>query len=360
MLEVSWDQALAWRLERHRLVELAAPEELVDVVGRIGGLHAQLMSSAELSLWARVEGLERDALADALWKQRSVVKLWAMRGTLHVLPAAELGLWLAGLGTYTHYGNSWPETDVLADAVERALDSRPLTREELAAEVERITGSRSFAEQLRESWGSYLKALTFRGLVCFAPSDGGRVRFTRSASWVRGRLRRPDPDDALREIGGRYLGAYGPATAAELARWWGGARSRGARMIGALAGEAVEVDLEGERAWMLEKHLGDLERAEAPDVARLLPAFDPWIASVRTGLVAPRHAIRVYRPQGWMSPVLLVNGRAAGVWRHARRGRRLVVEIEPFARLPRWASTQIEDEAERLARFLGGELQLRR
>jgi uncharacterized protein YcaQ len=360
MLQVSWDQALAWRLERHRLVERATPRELVDVIARIGGLHAQLMSSAELSLWARVEGLDRDALADALWKERSLVKLWAMRGTLHVLPAAELGLWLAGLGTYTHYGNQWPETDELAAAVERSLDSRLLTREELATRVEQLSGSRSFGEQLRESWGSYLKALTFRGLVCFAPSDGGRVRFTRTAHWVRTRLERHDPDDALREIGRRYLGAYGPATTAELARWWGGGRSRGARMIEALADEAVEVDLEGERAFVLEAHLNEVERAEPPNVARLVPAFDPWVASVRSGLVGPTHAPRVYRPQGWMSPALLLNGRVAGVWRHARRGGRLVVEIEPFGRLPRWSRGQIEAEAARLADFLGGELELHR
>src|SRR5581483_4387750 len=360
MFEVSRDQALAWRLRRHRLVERAAPSELVDVVGRIGGLHAQLMSSAQLSLWARVEGLEPDALANALWEERTLVKLWAMRGTLHVLPAAELGLWLAGLGTFTHYGNSWPETDELAAAVEVALDSKPLTREELASRVEQLTGSQSFGEHLRESWGSYLKALTFRGLVCFAPSEGGRVRFTRPAHWVRGGLGRLDPEDALREIGRRYLGAYGPTGVAELARWWGGGRSRGARMLESLADEAVEVDVEGERAWMLEAHLADLARAEAPNVARLLPAFDPWIASVRNGLVEPEHAPRVYRPQGWMSPVLLVKSRVAGVWRHALKGRRLAVEIEPFGRLPRWAGGEIEAEAKRLAEFLGGELELRR
>ena len=70
---------------------------MLSVVGLLGGLHAQLMSSAELSLWARVEGLEPNDVSDALWKRRTLVKTWAMRGTLHLLPAAEYPLWRAGL-----------------------------------------------------------------------------------------------------------------------------------------------------------------------------------------------------------------------------------------------------------------------
>jgi hypothetical protein len=80
---LSCEQALAWRMERHRLVERAAPSDLRRVVGGICGWHAQLMSSAELSLWARIDGLERGAVHETRWKRRALVKLWAMRGTLH-------------------------------------------------------------------------------------------------------------------------------------------------------------------------------------------------------------------------------------------------------------------------------------
>jgi hypothetical protein len=56
--------------------------------------------------------------------------------------------------------------------------------------------------------------------------------------------------------------------------------------------------------------------------------------------------------------VLLVNGRMEGVWKHERKGKRLVVSLEPFGKLPKWARTEIEAEAERLAAFLGGDLEL--
>lgn len=102
-MELAWPQALTWRMRRHHLIERAPREAMLDVVARIGGVHAQVMSSAELTLHVRVDGLGREAVAEALWERRSLVKLWAMRGTLHLLPAAELDTWLGAFGTYDHY-----------------------------------------------------------------------------------------------------------------------------------------------------------------------------------------------------------------------------------------------------------------
>jgi hypothetical protein len=132
-------------------------------------------------------------------------------------------------------------------------------------------------------------------------------------------------------------------------------------MLAALGDEAVELALEGERVWVLARDVHELTAADPPDAARLLPAFDPWVigASRRAAaLLEPRHRDRVYRAQGWVSAVVLVNGRMVGVWRHTRTGRRLVVELEPFRPLPAWARGQLEAEADRLAGFLGGELEL--
>jgi hypothetical protein len=321
------------------------------------------MSSAELSLWARIDGLARDAVGDVLWTRRALVKLWAMRGTLHLLPSDELGLWLAALGTHTGHGNTGhPEIDQLADAVGRALADRILTREELALAVARMTGSEQLAEWVRFSWGSYLKAASFRGVLCFAPSTGSSVRFTSPATWVPAKIDRPEPSNALREVTRRFLGAYAPLTDADLALWWGGyGPARGRRMLATLGDEAVEIDIDGDHAWVLARDIDEMANATLPTVARLLPAFDPWVAGASrnaAALLEPQHRPRVYRAQGWLSPVVLVNGRMAGVWRHVRKGRRLLVEIEPFGRLPAWARTQLTTEAERLAAFLDGELSL--
>lgn len=363
MSQLTWDQALAWRLQRHHLHERAQPRDVLQVIAGVCGLHAQLMSSAELSLWARVEGNNRELLQDLLWRRRELVKLWAMRGTLHLLPASELGLWISALGTYTDRGMTrHPEIDSLVEAIGEALEGRVLTREELALEVQRITGDEQNAEYVRFSWGSNIKPGSFRGLLCFAENDGNLVRFTSPASWVPGGIQLGDTQQALRAVTRRALSAYGPLTAADLALWWGGyGPARGRRMLAALGDEAVEIDIGGEQLWMLVNDVEELLAVEMSSTVRLLPAFDPWVAGASRdapALLSPKHRARVFRAQGWISPVVLLNGRMVGVWKHKRQGRRLKVEVETFARLPRWARSDLEEEVSRLRDFLGGELTL--
>ena len=106
--QLTWEDVVAIRARRHRLHERAPREAMLDVVSELVGLHAQVMSSAELTLWARVDGLEPDAVQRALWEERSLVKLWAMRGTLHLAAAREYALWRDALSTYGHWRRpSW-------------------------------------------------------------------------------------------------------------------------------------------------------------------------------------------------------------------------------------------------------------
>jgi uncharacterized protein YcaQ len=370
-IELTWPQALAWRMRRHNLIERAAPADMLDVVSRIGGLHAQVMSSAELTLHARVEGLEREAVARALWEERTLVKLWAIRGTLHLLPAAELDTWLGALGTYDHFlKKAWlkafditvEQLEQLIDAIGRALDGEVRTREELGAAVARIAGEPELADKVQGSWGPYLKPASFRGRLCFGPGEGQKVRFTRPDSWLGRELTPPEPEAALREVTRRHLGAFGPAGREDLARWWGVQPAQAGRMLEALGDEVVRVDVEGTPGWMLRQHAEEAAAEEPPErLVRLLPGFDMWVigaARDAAALLDPAEKMRVYRNQGWISPVLLVNGRMDGVWKHERKGKRLTVTIEPVGKLPKWVQRGAEAEAERLAAFLGGELEL--
>jgi hypothetical protein len=76
-------------------------------------------------------------------------------------------------------------------------------------------------------------------------------------------------------------------------------------------------------------------------------------------VLAPERRERVYRPQGWLSPVLLVDGRIAGVWSHDVAGGRVAVDVEPFERIGADVKAAVEAEVERLAEFLGGSAELR-
>ncbi|HKW97348.1 MAG TPA: winged helix DNA-binding domain-containing protein [Bryobacteraceae bacterium] len=377
MLKLAWPRVAMWRARRHHLDRRAPSGSMLAVTSRLCGLHAQVLSSAELSLWARVENLDRGVVPRALWHDRSLVKTWAMRGTLHLLPAAEMPLWHAALATSRRYrrpgiwrrllGITLDEADRLTEAIGSALAGRVLSREELVKEVGRITGSRAFAAKLAlNGWGTVLKPAAFTGRLCFAPSLGQRVRFTHPQSWLAD-VQSPrnatfDPQSATAAITRRYLAAYGPATYHDFARWWGGASVATARQwIASLGDEVAAVDLDGVEAWMLSADARKLRDLPSTRSVRLLPAFDHYVVA------ASRHAEhllpgdlrgRIYRPQGWISPVLAVNGFMHGIWRHELKGSTVEITIEPFIKPQPWVRRAVAGEAERLAEFLGGKLSL--
>jgi hypothetical protein len=112
---------------------------------------------------------------------------------------------------------------------------------------------------------------------------------------------------------------------------------------------------------MLAADLRELRELPPKRSIRLLPAFDQYVigASYHAENLLPGDLrSRVYRPQGWVSPVLLLNGFMQGVWRHEIKGSRVEVVIEPFVKVPVWARRAAAQEAERLAAFLGGSLSL--
>lgn len=372
MLKLTWAQATAWRARRHHLDRRAPAGSMLAVASRLCGLHAQLMSSAELTVWARVEDLDRGSVQRALWEDRTLVKTWAMRGTLHLLPAAEMPVWHAALSTsrrrhlkpavLKYFGITREDLDRLTEAIAVVLDGHVMTREELAREVGRLTGSAAFGAKLAlGSWGTILKPAAFTGRLCFGPSLGQRVQYTRPDTWLAETRQPVDSQAALAAVTRRYLAAYGPATYHDFARWWGGGSIATARQwIAALGEEVSPVQLDGTQAWMLTAHVREVRERPKRSV-RLLPGFDQYVvnASVHTQCLLPgslRH--RVYRPQGWISPVLLVNGRMAGTWRHEIKGSRVKVVIQPFVKAPRWVLLAAGQEAERLAVFLGCTLSL--
>jgi hypothetical protein len=340
-------------------------------VRRLAGLHAQVAASAELALWARIDPLDPGWAAGALGRHE-LVKTWAMRGTLHLLAADELGTYVAAQavlpprhtrGSWLKaYGLSADQAEALLAAIPRVLDGPPLSREALAQAVARETGIDALAEALRDGFGALLKPAAFAGSLCFADPEGRNVRFTRPDLLLGEPLPRPEPADAMAAVLRRYLAAYGPASREELARWFGmTSPALAGRCLRALGDEAVQVTVEGAEVWALAADLDELAAAEPTGTVRLLPAFDPHVVAAprdREAVLPAARRPEVYRPQGWLSPVLLVDGRMVGTWAHERRGEALGVEVSPWSDPGREVLDAAAGEAERLAAFLGGTLDL--
>src|SRR5262249_44787334 len=162
----------------------------------------------------------------------------------------------------------------------------------------------------------------------FGPSAGQKVTFTRPAAWL-GHSVAADADEALRSFTRRFLAANGPATREDYARWWGITPPRAGARREALGDEGGEVSVDGEGRFMLAGASAEAASCSPSGLVRLVPMFDQYVvgATLHAGALLPSEDLRarVYRPQGWITAVVLVDGRMDGVWRWERKGRRLVV-----------------------------------
>lgn len=364
MQQLTWPQVNAWRLAQQQLLVRAETAELRQVVTRLGGVQAQLMSAAELALWTRVQGITATIIGESLWTERQLVKTWAMRGTLHLLPTARFGQLVAAWAAttvkrppnyYTYHKVTSAELTAIIETVPQVLSATPITREQLADAVVERTGNPNLRDVLLSGWGALLKPSARRGELCFGPNQGQNVTFVRPEQWL-GSWQPQEPTTALQTIVRLFLTTYGPATLDEFARWWGIDAAQARKVFNSMADEVSTVDIEGWQAQCLTSTLAALTTVEPTHTVRLLPYFDPYtiaIARHSDFLLPAVQKSKVYRAQGWISPVVLVDGRISGVWEHTIKRERTEVTVTLFANVAPTVHTAITAEAERLGQFLG-------
>ena len=359
--KLSWSDIHAFRLERHHLITRAPKSRLAQVVGDIGGAQAQVMSFAELQIAVRVDCTPED-VREALWKQKTLVKTWLMRGTLHLARSTDLPIYTGVLGAYTLRNvNAWlkylkltePQMNKLFERIGGALDGTPVTREELITVVGR--GQTAHVRQiLKSGWGGLLKPAARTGSLCFGPNRGQSVTFVRPRSWLN-EWRELEPEAAHAELARRYLRAYGPATRKDFSRWMGMFPGADRAAWTAIEKELVTVSVEGQPAQMLAADLESMGSQARQESVQLLPGFDPYLMghTTRDHLFDPVHRSKVSRVAGWISPVLLVDGRVLGVWSHAVTRGKVRVDITPFAPLKPRIVKQAGTKADTIAAALG-------
>jgi hypothetical protein len=338
----------------------------------ICGLQAQIPTVPALSLWARVAGLERDQVDRMLYRDKSLIKVWCMRGTLHLLPTEDLPIyWRAVMGYQLEEWRRWlrrtgrlrprEERERLHLLLLKALAERPLTRNELSARFP------EFVPESGTSWGVDLKELCYLGRVCHANSSGPEARFARLDRWLpEANLETIDLATAQRRLLLNYLHGFGPATAQDFAHWAGFRVGDARPIFAATAEKLAELKIEGLKGqyWVCKEDLPELlDEHEARLPLRLLPQFDVLLLGHKEKgrFLDEVHYKRIFRKAGWISATIWAAGRVIGTWSHKQAGKRLQVAVEPFIPLEREELAALEEEAESLAAFLGArdlELQL--
>jgi winged helix DNA-binding protein len=343
----------------------------------MGGAQAQVLQAAQISIGVRLRDAVFKDLDEAV-RRRKLVRAWCMRRTMHLLPSDSLAVFVRGSARRAQretrwvlsHGASTKELERMTGGVLEALDE-PLTQAEMARAISKSLG---YSIQYRPGggWGSrrhvpwlkmgglalpayYLLHLTGAGgVICSGPNRGSEATFVRADRWVT-RFKDLPVERAESELLMRYLKAFGPATVGDFALWTGMLVGDAKAIWSREEARTVPVDVEGSRAVALESELDALEKAEVDrPLVRLLPHFDSFVLGHKShrNVVDVAHHTKVYRAQGWVSPVVLVDGRAGGVWSYSIKNRQLEVRVSPFSRFGRVAEARLRVETTNFARFL--------
>ena len=328
-------------------------------LGRLVALQAQEAASPYLALWSRLTGFDAGTL-DAAIATRRVVKASMMRMTLHLVTAADYAtFWAAHAPVFRRQRTRWLAARGIGPAridelIEEALvyAESPQSNQSLTSHLTEVAGEL----ELRDWWW-VLSGMTplvhavghlqARAIWSF----GRRPAYVAARSWIS--APEVEPDAALDSLVQRYLAGFGPATVGDIAQFTalskGPLRASIDRLRPSLRTFADSAGHE-----LLDVPDGLLPDPDQPAPVRYLPMWDSVLLAYedRARLIPPAYRRMVIRTNGDVLPTFLVDGQVAGLWRAVAVDGRTTIVRHPFRRLPRDVTTELDAEAEDLARFL--------
>jgi len=362
-------------LMKHHLFKKAKKKDLVKVVNDVCGLHAQVPTTPYLSLWNRVEDFEDIQLDEALYKAKSLVKTWVMRGTLHVIPSADLPVYNRALRRmwFEHHGRfmrtpDWPSIDerrnTIYPRILEALSQKPLKRKDLNNKVRSLLKDDSKPyERLFSGWGGILKETAYEGLTVSAQPCERESCFARLDKWLpQIDLNKISEEEAHERLLMKYLRGYGPAAQQDFCLWSGIMANDAKKAIENTSSTITEVKVEGNRArfLLLRKDLELLDSVNFDEKTPpcLLPKYDSLLLGHkdRTRIIQDEHKKRVFKPKvGDIAATVLINGRIVGTWRHKKSKRALTIMITPLQKIAKEDLKEVKQKAKELCQYIGAE-----
>src|SRR5580700_12021023 len=361
---------------RHHLAPGERAGTLTAVAADLIGLHGTDPASVYLAAWARTRDVDKAAIEQALYEERSVIRMLGMRRTMFVVPAElvpvvqaactdqiaermrrQLGQVIEASGIAAD-GASWLKE--VGEATVRALAARgSATGAELAADEPRLRtqivaaadnpygGAVNLTNRL-------LTLLSAEGLIVRGRPRGGwtSTQFAWSVARDRADL---TAADARAELARRWLLAFGPALVSDLQWWTGWTAGQVKQVLGQL--EVTEVHLDGAPGIMLAAdEPGAAPMRDMGPWAALLPALDPTSMGWRErGWYVGEHAAALFDRSGNIGPTAWWDGRIVGGWAQRKDGEIAVRLLEDVGAE---AAAAITAEAERLREWIGPDVRI--
>ena len=327
----------------------------VIAVERIGGLQAQEPASPYVALWSRLDRFDAPALDRAI-RERRLVKAGLLRGTLHLVSADDylqlqpaIRTTLQGLAVQDQFRNA--EVRDVESLIEAALAFAVDPRDNAAMHDHLTERAMAEGRSSADVWWRVRR----EGAFIRAPSNvpwsfGRRPTYVAARAWLGGRAFATD-DASLAHLIRRYLGAFGPATLADLRAW---SHVSAMRLRPVLANLPDVINLRDEAGRVL-LDVVDAARpsADTPAPPRFLPMWDSVLLAHddRTRVLPATYRKAVIARNGDVLPTFLVDGRVAGLWWVEPDGTGTRIVLEPFERIAAEARRALDAEAARLTAF---------
>lgn len=339
-------------LARQWLLDPPREATALEAIEHLGGLQAQDAQAPYFQLWARLAAFDPAELSGLL-ERREAVRIAAMRSTIHLVSARDAPA-LRALGQRAitaQTASSWklPE-DVDAAAVAAAgralVEAAPRTFAQLATELGPRwphADPKALAQHVRA--GVPLVQVPPRGLW----GRGGAPAHTSLQAWTGGDP--PAPGDIeLEALIRRYLGAFGPARAADFQKWSG--RTGAGEAFAALRGDLVAFSDEDGRE-LLDLPEAPRPPADTPAPPRLTGPFDNLVLSHADAarVLPPEHRPRAMTQNGIVAGLVLLDGFVAGNWRIEATRTRATARLTLYEAYNKPDAAALEREARRLLAF---------
>lgn len=333
---------------------------VVTAVERLVGMQAQLARPPFVGLWTRLAGFQRGDLLAAL-QERQVVRATAMRGTIHLMSAADF----VGLRGAIQPALSRGMQAILRDRTKN-LDLGALESEARAF----FGGSPATFDALRTHFKTKnpeaderAMAYAIRNLLPLVqvPTDAAwgfpaAADFALAETWLGTRV--PTEPAPAHELVRRYLAAFGPATPGDAQAWSG---LQGLRAVFEELRPTLVTfrDVRKRELFDLPEAPRPEEDAEAPVL--FVPEFDNLVLAHddRTRVISDEHRPRVTLKNLQVLATFLVDGFVAGTWKVERKRKAAALILEPFGKLDRKTVKALEAEGDALLRFVEEEAETR-
>lgn len=333
-------------LRRQHLLE-RVDLSVVDLARHLVGLQAQENLSPFLSLNARLDAFDPHDVTRGL-DDRTLVRFLVMRGTVHLLPADDVGLraWTTPVHerevkvSQSIGAARDVDRDAFLAALHDVLAAGPLPQKAIGEAL-----AVRFPGQVATRLGQLARSVA--PLVQLPPrgtwKGSGGVVYDLADRWTGAPLDPPDPADVVR----RYLRAFGPASAADVTAW--SAVTRLGPVVAAMDDLVHHEDDDGRP--LVDVADGVLEDDDAPAPVRLLGMYDNvWLSHARRDRVTPPGSRDAWSgPNGGSACTLFADGWLVGLWR-AVEGR--VEVVETLRDLTRRERSELDDEISRVEALL--------